>query len=95
MAQGRENLKALSAKAGDVIFSEGDPGEYAYIIESGRVGISITRNGTKISLAEPEAGELFGEMAIIDAKPRSATTTALEDCTFLLITKEQLARQIA
>ncbi len=95
MAQGRENLKALSAKAGDVIFSEGDPGEYAYIIESGRVGISITRNGTKISLAECEAGELFGEMAIIDAKPRSATTTALEDCTFLLITKGQLARRIA
>lgn len=94
MTQIRENLEAMSAKAGEVIFSEGDPGHYAYIIESGRVSVSIVRNGANIPLAERAPGELFGEMAIIDQKPRSATTTALEDCTFLLMTKDQLARRI-
>lgn len=94
MASGRENLQAVSAAQGETVFCEGDPGRYAYVIERGRVEISVRRNGRLVPLVVRGPGELFGEMAIVDDKPRSATVTALEDCEFLLITREQLARRI-
>lgn len=79
---------------GAVVFQEGDFGPCAYLIERGRVEISIERNGEKVVLAERGAGEIFGEMAIIDNQPRSATVAAAEDCELLAITREQLNRRI-
>jgi CRP/FNR family cyclic AMP-dependent transcriptional regulator len=65
-------------KAGEVIFSENDIGETAYIIERGRVEVLKMLDGKNIHLAYIGAGEPFGEMGMIDEKPRSATVVAVE-----------------
>src|SRR5690242_15016533 len=65
-------------EAGQVIFSENERGEIAYVIETGRVEVLKTINGLRVHLAYIEAGDPFGEMSLIDEKPRSATIVAVE-----------------
>jgi CRP-like cAMP-binding protein len=76
---------AQSFSAGTVLFEEGDEGQVMYVIQSGTV--KITRKvGTKEALlAMIPAGEFFGEMSIINDKPRSATATVVEDSRLLVI----------
>jgi CRP/FNR family transcriptional regulator, cyclic AMP receptor protein len=64
---------------GEVIIAENEMGETAYIIEKGRVAVIKERDGEAIRLGEVGAGETFGEMSMIDDKPRSATVTAVEE----------------
>lgn len=79
-------MKNLSYKQGTVIFKEKDAGNVMYSIKSGKVGIYISYNqdGEKL-LVELEAGKYFGEMAVIDNMPRSATAVALTDVDLLEI----------
>lgn len=77
------------------IFREGDLGYCAYIIVKGRVEVSTCKNGDHIVLARRGVGDIFGEMAIVDRKPRSATVRALEDCELLVVSEEQLAFRLA
>jgi CRP/FNR family transcriptional regulator, cyclic AMP receptor protein len=62
----------------DLIIRENDPGESAYIIESGRVAVTKESNGRQIHIAVLEKGATFGEMGMVDDLPRSASVTALE-----------------
>ena len=64
-------------QAGEVIIQENDLGETAYVITQGQVEVSKELQGQKIHLAYLGAGETFGEMSMIDEKPRSATVTAV------------------
>jgi CRP/FNR family transcriptional regulator, cyclic AMP receptor protein len=64
---------------GEVIIKENDMGETAYIIERGKVEVTKERDGQSVHLGHVGAGETFGEMSMIDDKPRSATVTAVED----------------
>jgi CRP-like cAMP-binding protein len=64
-------------QAGEVIVRENDFGETAYIIGEGRVEVSKELDGRNVHLAYLGAGETFGEMSMIDEKPRSATVTAV------------------
>jgi CRP-like cAMP-binding protein len=66
-------------KAGEVIFHENDPGGSMFIIQSGKVEVSVTRNKRKVVLATLGKGAIFGEMSLIDHHPRSATVTAVTD----------------
>ena len=61
------------------LFREGEAGDTAYIVESGRLEISLLREGRKVVVAELGPGSLVGEMALIGAGTRSATATALEE----------------
>ncbi len=63
--------------AGAIIIEEGAPGDCAYIIEKGKVEISVVRGGQKIVLAILEEGDIFGEMALINSGLRSASVKAL------------------
>jgi diguanylate cyclase len=80
--------------AGDVVFSQGDPGDFAYVVESGRVVIEAGPTSEKVVLAERVPGEFFGEMAIIDDQPRSACARAVEDTVLLAISRAQLTQRI-
>ena len=72
------NTKTFSK--GEVIFREGDESSEAYRLLSGDVEISIsTKNGPNV-LAHLSSGAFFGEMSLIDDKPRSASATAVTDC---------------
>ena len=90
----RDTESYLLVETGTVIFNEGERGFCAYVIERGRVEISVERSGQKVVLAERGPGDVFGEMAIIDDQPRSATVTATAPCELLMITREQLTNRI-
>ena len=82
-------MDTINFKAKEIIIEEGSPGDCAYIIEKGSVEVSkITLNGEKLVLGVLEKSEIFGEMALIDGLPRSATIIALEDCVLSVCTKE-------
>jgi CRP-like cAMP-binding protein len=65
--------------AGEVIVQENDLGETAYLIGQGRVEVTKELDGRNVHLAYLDVGEIFGEMSMIDEKPRSATVTAVTE----------------
>src|SRR5918992_4613763 len=79
---------------GEVIFHENDRGDAAYIIERGRVAVTKLLNGRSVTLATLSAGEPFGEMSMIDDKPRSATVTAIESTAVREIPREGFFRSL-
>ncbi|MBI4803361.1 MAG: cyclic nucleotide-binding domain-containing protein [Elusimicrobia bacterium] len=85
-----EFARPFSARGGEVIFNEGDPGDRLYIIESGAAAVTSGRNTRKV--AELGAGEAFGEMALISGDPRSARVSALKDVSGWTIGKDDFDR---
>ncbi len=75
---------------GRVIFEVGDPGASMYIVERGRIRISVPGDsGAEVTLATLGTGEFFGELALLDQNPRSARATAAEDTTLLSLGRDQ------
>jgi CRP-like cAMP-binding protein len=66
-------------QAGEVVVHENELGETAYLIGRGQVAVSKELDGQNVHLAYLGAGEIFGEMSMIDEKPRSATVTAVTE----------------
>jgi CRP-like cAMP-binding protein len=77
----RNDPAAKAVMAGDTIFSEGDPGETAYVVTEGEIELSI--NGSPIE--HVNSGGIFGEMALIDRQTRSATAKAKTDAKVVAI----------
>jgi CRP-like cAMP-binding protein len=77
-------------KKGDALFQEGEKGTQAFLIERGSVEISKTIDGKKTVLEVLNAGGMFGELAIIDQKPRAATAIALDDTVCTIIDSRQI-----
>lgn len=76
---------------GERVFDIGDPSDKLFIIEQGRIGISIRENPREREyIAEMEEGECFGEMGMLDDQPRSATVHVIEDVTLLALDKLKL-----
>lgn len=76
--------------AGSTIFSEGDFGRSAYLVEQGRVEIYRGNGAGRCSLDTLGPSELFGEMALVDKGKRSATAAALEDTVCLVLSEADL-----
>lgn len=72
-------------RAGDVIFSVGEPAEVMYLVKSGEVEIS--KHGRVVETVGPDG--FFGELALVDAQPRSASAVARTDCTLAKVTEKQ------
>ena len=82
-------------KAGETIIAQGEQGDCAYIIENGKVEITIEQaDGSILNVGTRGSGAMIGEMSIIDNAPRTATIIALEDCSLLEITKEDFAKRL-
>ena len=79
---------------GTVLFYEGDPGQEMYIIQAGKVRISKKVRNVEKTLVILGKGEFFGEMAILNNRPRSATATVIEDCKILIIDRETFETMI-
>lgn len=71
--------------AGAVLFREGDPGQHMYVIQAGRVRISKSLASGPRTLAVLGPGEFFGEMAILNDKPRTASADVVEDARVLML----------
>jgi CRP-like cAMP-binding protein len=75
-------LQRRSYKRGQVIFHQDDPGAAAYVIESGCVKIVVlSSEGDEVVLRVLSKGEVFGELALLTGRPRSASVIAVEDTT--------------
>jgi CRP/FNR family cyclic AMP-dependent transcriptional regulator len=70
---------------GERIFNEGDYGEEMFFINEGKVRIFKTVRDTDKSLAILGKGEFFGEMSVLDSKPRSASAETVEDSTLIVL----------
>jgi diguanylate cyclase len=79
---------------GDLVFSEGDPPTSAFLIESGQIEILTHQDGQPLVLSVLGAGDLLGEMAIIDAAPRTATARALGPASLIAVDGKQLSERI-
>lgn len=93
-----ENLELLinscheiSINPGDTVFREGDSGDAMYVILSGEIAIE---KGSSM-IARKGRGNYFGEMTLIEDKPRSATITALTESQLLKITKQQFLQHFS
>ena len=82
MAVATNTLKPqlLVLKKGDFVFEEGDEAIFAYVLTEGVIEIVQTTKGEQHVLGKVEKGTVFGEMAIIDGFPRSASARAAADC---------------
>jgi CRP-like cAMP-binding protein len=76
--------------SGQTVFKEGDPGVEAYLIREGYVSIWKMDGGRKVELATRGPGEIIGEMALIDDRPRSASITAKGKVEAEVITRNEL-----
>jgi len=93
-----EELNTLSAllesrrfSKGETIFHRGDVGDCLYIIRQGVVEVFVeTTEGEKIVFAENTAGDVFGEISLLDGGPRTATAVAIEDTEALTCDRENL-----
>src|SRR5215470_4742038 len=83
------------AQAGEEIFKEGDTGDGLYVVKDGLVEISV-RMGENVRrvFSEVQPGELFGEMAVLETKPRSATATATKETTVYFIPRDDLLSMV-
>jgi signal transduction histidine kinase len=81
--------REIHAASGDRICAEGEPGYTFYVILSGRVQVSkFLELGTQRLLRELTPGKFFGELALLEDAPRTASIDALEETTLLCITKD-------
>ncbi|MFZ1746136.1 MAG: cyclic nucleotide-binding domain-containing protein [Nitrospirales bacterium] len=75
----------------NVIFQEGDSGEVLFIILSGKVKVLLTgKNGQEFILSHLGPGNFFGEMAILESAPRSASVVTVEASEFFLLGQTEL-----
>jgi signal transduction histidine kinase len=91
----RRVTRELSVAGGAEIFKEGDAGDALYVIKSGSVQISaVIGEGERQVLSRLPPGELFGELAIIDNQPRSATALAEVETTVYVIPREAMIEML-
>ena len=88
-------LDHISLPAGTLLFSEGDPGDNAYLIRSGEIEIVVERDGQEVVLARRGPGEIIGEMALLDRGPRSASARVATPIDVIAISLRQLEQRIA
>jgi anti-anti-sigma regulatory factor len=74
-------LEPVAWPAGHVVFRHGDPGSCLYLVTRGRASVHLRHDDEGIRLATFAAGAVFGELALLDRGPRSATVTVDEDLT--------------
>ena len=82
-------------RKGEIICKEGDIGDEMYIIHSGKISITKMSRDLETTLAVLTDGEFFGEMAIIDNQPRSATAKAMDDSKVSVLSAEIFETQIS
>jgi signal transduction histidine kinase len=91
----QESLRKIalerSFSAGELIFKEGDAGDGIYVVKEGSVEISVAMNqNVRRAFAKLGPGEMFGEMAVLELKPRSASAAATIQTEVYFIPREEL-----
>jgi CRP/FNR family cyclic AMP-dependent transcriptional regulator len=88
-----EQARRRSVERGQVLFWQDEPGESMFVLLEGAVKLVVSsRDGELVELARLVAPASFGELAVLDGGPRSATAEAVERCTLLAITRTEVLR---
>lgn len=80
-------------KKGEILFREGDASEEMYVIKSGKIAITKAKGNSEITLAELGPGDMLGEMAFFDNKPRSAGAKAITEAAVIVLPFKALNAQ--
>lgn len=84
-------LRPVTFPAGHLIFARGDQGEDLYIVLSGRVRLSVlTIDGRELTFTHASEGAIFGEIAMLDGKARTADATTVEETSAMLLSRADL-----
>ncbi|MBO6522060.1 MAG: cyclic nucleotide-binding domain-containing protein [Rhodospirillales bacterium] len=89
-----KNLTRKTYPPDALIFHEGDIANYAYLLKSGKVEITTYKGSKRIVLATILPNQLFGELALIDDSPRSASAIAVEASEVLVIRPEDIDKHL-
>jgi CRP/FNR family cyclic AMP-dependent transcriptional regulator len=82
-------LQVRTRPAGALLVSQDEPGDAVFLIAEGRVRVALFgENGRELTLSTLGKGDFFGEMALIDGRPRSANVVAVDATTLLVLTRE-------
>jgi EAL domain-containing protein (putative c-di-GMP-specific phosphodiesterase class I)/CRP-like cAMP-binding protein len=90
----KNNFPKLHLQKEQCLFKEGDKGDFAYIIEEGIIEISTLIDDKYTVLNTLQPGSLFGELALVDGRPRSASAYAKTDVLLTVVTPEQVKSRI-
>ena len=83
----------ISVPAGVRVVSQGEPPEYFYVIQAGKVRVfRETEDGIQTDLTELAAGSYFGEVALVTGQPRSASVEAVQEARLIKVSKEEFDR---
>ena len=85
-----DSLETFIYPEGRVIIEQGEPAFEAYMVERGRVKVTIEKEGSTVELAELGEDQIFGETALFKGSDYGATVTALEETTLIKITPDIL-----
>jgi CRP-like cAMP-binding protein len=97
---GLENLirgmRVRKFRRGETVFHLGDPGDALFIVMSGAIKITLPADsGDEAILATLRPGDFFGELALLDGAPRSATAVAIEACETYMLPRDRFRELIA
>ncbi len=89
-------LRRKAFRRGTIIFHKDQAGDALYVVDSGRVRIFLpTAGGEELTVEVAGPGDVFGELALLDGHPRSASAETLEDTVTLWISREEFAKHLA
>ena len=91
--EGADQFKRTYPK-NTMIFSEAEPGAELYIIQKGTVKISKIVEDQEVLIALLPTGDIFGEMALLENKPRSASAIAHDDVTLMVVNRQNFQRMV-
>ena len=88
-------LQIRTRLQGSLIVAQDEPGDAMFLIAQGRVKVALFgENGRELTLSTLGPGEFFGEMSLIDSRPRSANVVALDDTTVLALTRDAFSAHL-
>jgi len=91
----REVAKEMRFAPGQEIFKEGDPGDGAYVVKSGRVQVStFIGTGDRVVFAQVMPGDVLGEMSLLDHQPRSACATAEVETVLYFVPRNEMVAML-
>lgn len=91
----KTSMRTVRIPAGQALLNEGDNSDQMYLLQSGKLSVSVMRDGNKVILGEIGINELVGELSFLDNGTRSATVVAVEDCQLIEILRDKFEEQLS
>ena len=89
------SLRARVFRPGEIVFFQGMHGEEAFLVKEGRVEIFSSTDKGEVVIATVGPGDIFGEMALVDSRPRSASARCIDIVVATPIPRRLLEQEIA